>query len=224
MPAIHQIHARQSTNKVDPKRLTAAIVIGIAAFFALITFLFLRHQAQKRHGFDTQRVFASRASDQRPPHNRPDTVIADWDRRHNRSVNGAEVARREEVIRRAAERRRLETIYLEQLNQELVAEEQEPKPPGYAPPLRSMLDVDGTGTLEITRPVPAAGREGEELPSYEPRASLTRPGAAAEDRGSIGLDDAAVEAVVADAPPAYTPRPGDGVPAPATTVRNRAIT
>ena len=110
------------------------------------------------------------------------------------------------MIRRAEERRRLEGIYMQQLNRELLEDQtQEPKPPGYAPP-------NADGAAEITRPTPAAGREGEELPSYAPRTSrgngtALRPVARVE----AALDDEDVERVAADPPPAYTPAPANAV-------------
>ena len=113
----------------------------------------------------------------------------------------------------------MEAIHLEQLNAELAAEAGEPKPPRYAPQVQSMLDVDGTPTTEIARPVAAAHREGEELPGYEPRrSSPSRSG----DRTEADLDDSTVAAIVADPPPAYTPRPG-GDSSTAAGV-NRAVT
>ena len=108
--------------------------------------------------------------------------------------------RRREVIRRAEERRRLEGIYMQQLNRELLDEQSaEPKPPDY-------VSANTDGANEITRPTPAAGREGEELPSYAPRTRRASDAALSPvARVQAQLDDEAVEAVAADPPPAYTP-------------------
>lgn len=97
----------------------------------------------------------------------------------------------------------MDEIALQQANAQMTEDAAEPKPPGYAPPVHSMLNVDGIPTAEITRPEPAAHIEGEELPGYAPRTSLR-----SSDRARGDIDDAVVAAIVADPPPAYTPRPG----------------
>lgn len=121
----------------------------------------------------------------------------------------AEDERRREVVRRTEEGRRLEGIYMQQLNRELLDEQSaEPKPPGYA-----HLNVDGAA--EITRPTPATGREGEELPSYAPRTSRGSDTASSPVvRVQAQLDDEAVERVASDPPPAYTPAPTNSTSSP----------
>ena len=91
---------------------------------------------------------------------------------------------------------------MQQLNRELLDEQSaEPKPPGYAPPVDGAAEV----TRPIARPPPAAGREGEELPSYAPRTSRGSDTALSPvARVQATLDDEAVERVAADPPPAYS--------------------
>lgn len=198
-PQLHRRDIDTSSSSRDASRLLPAIIIGSVAVILLFIYVILRNRATARHGSETNRVFSGRT-----PFNYPvDDRSAE--RRRSNAARVAEDNRRREVIGRAEERRRLEGIYMQQLNRELLDEQSvEPKPPGYAPPVG--------GAAEITMPQAAAAREGEELPSYAPRPN--RGGDTALSpvaRVQAALDDEDVERVAADPPPAYTPAPPNAV-------------
>lgn len=206
MPAI-QLYRRDTSSSWDTSRLLPAIIIGSVAVILIFIYVMLRNRAIARHGLGTNRVFSGRT-----PFNYPvDDRSAE--RRRSDAARVAEDERRREVIRRAEERRRLEDIYMQQLNRELLDEQSaEPKPPGYAP-----SNVDGAN--EITRPIPAAGREGDELPSYAPRTRRVSDAAMSPvARVQAQLDDEDVERVASDPPPAYSPAPASATSPPPPAV------